>query len=78
MKFKIRFADQIVGLFLILSLVSVVFIIIMLGRSQRWFAKDYAFNTVLLSATGLSKNMPVQYKGFTIGNVKNFYLNGDD
>jgi phospholipid/cholesterol/gamma-HCH transport system substrate-binding protein len=50
----------------------------MLGRSQRWFAKDYAFSTVLLSATGLSKNMPVQYKGFTIGNVKNFYLNGDD
>jgi phospholipid/cholesterol/gamma-HCH transport system substrate-binding protein len=78
MKFRIRFADQIVGLFLILSLASVVFIIIMLGRSQRWFAKDYAFSTVLLSATGLSKNMPVQYKGFTIGNVKNFYLNGDD
>ncbi|MDR1251428.1 MAG: MlaD family protein [Treponema sp.] len=78
MKFKIRFADQIVGLFLILALVSVVFIIIMLGRSQRWFAKDYAFSTVLASAAGLSKNMPVQYKGFTIGNVKDFYLNGDD
>jgi phospholipid/cholesterol/gamma-HCH transport system substrate-binding protein len=78
MKFRIRFADQIVGFFLILALASVVFIVIMLGKSQRWFAKDYAFSTVLVSATGLSKNMPVQYKGFTIGNVKNFYLNGDD
>jgi phospholipid/cholesterol/gamma-HCH transport system substrate-binding protein len=78
MKFKIRFADQIVGLFLILALASLVFIIIMLGRSQRWFAKDYSFSTVLVSATGLSKNMPVQYKGFTIGNVKTFHLTGAD
>jgi phospholipid/cholesterol/gamma-HCH transport system substrate-binding protein len=74
MKFKIRFADQIVGFFIILALVSVVFIIVMLGRSQRWFAKDYSFRTILPSATGLSKNMLVQYKGFVIGNVKDFYL----
>jgi phospholipid/cholesterol/gamma-HCH transport system substrate-binding protein len=78
MKFKIRFADQVVGFFIILALASVVFIIIMLGRSQRWFAKDYAFRTILLSATGLSKNMPVQYKGFTIGNVETFHLTGTD
>jgi phospholipid/cholesterol/gamma-HCH transport system substrate-binding protein len=78
MKFRIRFADQIVGFFLLLAMVSVVFIIIMLGRSQRWFAKDYSFSTVLDSATGLSKNMPVQYKGFTIGNVKSFHLTEAD
>jgi phospholipid/cholesterol/gamma-HCH transport system substrate-binding protein len=78
MKFRIRFVDQIVGLFIILALASLVFIIVMLGRSQRWFAKDYAFNTIFSSATGLSKNMPVQYKGFTIGNVKTFYLNEAD
>jgi phospholipid/cholesterol/gamma-HCH transport system substrate-binding protein len=78
MKFRIRFLDQIVGLFIIFALVSLVFIIVMLGRSQRWFAKDYAFTTIFSSATGLSKNMPVQYKGFTIGNVKTFYLNEAD
>jgi phospholipid/cholesterol/gamma-HCH transport system substrate-binding protein len=76
MKFRIRFADQIVGVFIILALVSVVFVILMLGRSQRWFAKDYSFNTIMASATGLSKNMPVQYKGFTIGNVQDFRLTG--
>jgi phospholipid/cholesterol/gamma-HCH transport system substrate-binding protein len=77
-KFKIRFADQIVGFFIVLSLVSLIFVIIMLGRSQRWFAKDISFTTILPSAGGLSKNMPVLYRGFTIGNVKDFYLMEDD
>ena len=78
MKFKIRFADQIVGIFIILSLVSVVAVIVLLGRSQRWFADDLSFTTVLPSAAGLSKNMPVQYKGFAIGNVTDYHLTDDD
>ena len=78
MKFKIRFADQIVGFFIVLSLVSLVFVIVMLGRAQRWFAKDVSFSTILPSAGGLSKNMAVQYRGFTIGNVKTFYLTDND
>ena len=78
MKFKIRFADQIVGFFIILSLVSLVFVIVMLGRSQRWFSKDVSYTTILPSAGGLNENMSVQYRGFTIGNVKTFYLNDKD
>ena len=78
MKFKIRFADQIVGLFIILSIVCIVFVIIMLGHSNRWFSKDLSYYTVLPSAGGLSNNMPVQYRGFTIGNITDFYLNEDD
>ena len=78
MKFKIRFADKIVGFFIILSLASLMFVIVMLGRSQRWFAKDISFHTILPSAGGLGKNMPVQYRGFTIGNVKSFSLNDND
>ena len=78
MKFKIRFADQIVGFFVILSLVAVVAVIVLLGRSQRWFAKDASFKTFLPSATGLNRNMAVQYKGFSIGNVKDFRLNEND
>ena len=78
MKFKIRFADQIVGFFIILSLVSVVFVIVMLARSQRWFAHDGSYYTILNSGAGLSENMAVQYRGFTIGNVKTFRLNGND
>ena len=78
MKFKIRYADQIVGIFIVLSLVSLIFVIVMLGRSQRWFSKDYSYSTILPSATGLSKNMTVQFRGFTIGSVKNFYLTEND
>ena len=78
MKFKIRFADQIVGFFVIFALASLVLVIVMLGRSQRWFKKDVSYTTSLSSASGLSKNMAVQFKGFTIGHVKDFYLTDND
>ncbi|MDR1429228.1 MAG: MlaD family protein [Spirochaetaceae bacterium] len=78
MKFRIRFADQIVGLFLILALASLAFVIVMLGGKQRWFARDYLYKTYLESATGISENMALQYKGFTIGNVKSIDLSDDD
>ena len=75
MKFRIRFADQIVGIFIITALVSIIFIIVTLGMSHRWFTRDATFYTELDSVTGISKNMPVLYKGFTVGNVKDFSLN---
>ncbi|MDR3167941.1 MAG: MlaD family protein [Treponema sp.] len=78
MKFRIRFADQIVGTLILIALASLILVIFMLGRTQRWFAKDLLFKAYFGSATGLSNNMPVQYKGFTIGNVKSFALNEDD
>jgi phospholipid/cholesterol/gamma-HCH transport system substrate-binding protein len=79
MKFNIRrYADQIVGVFIILSIVALAFVIVLLGRSQRWFTKDVEFSTVLPSAVGLSKNMAIQYKGFAIGSVKTFALTNDD
>ena len=78
MKFKIRFADQIVGVFVVLSLVSLALVIVFLGRGQRWFSKDASYRTILPSAGGLNKNMAVQYKGFVIGNVKSFHLTDND
>jgi len=77
MKFSIRFADQIVGALIILAMVILVFVIFMLGSSQRWFSRDYIFKTYCPTASGLSKNMPVQYKGFTIGRVRSFELVGE-
>jgi len=78
MKFSIRFADQIVGAFIILALVILVFVIFMLGKSQRWFARDYLYKTYFTSAEGLNPNMPVLYKGFTVGHVKKINLSEDD
>jgi len=74
MKLSIRFADQIVGALIILAMVILVFVIFMLGSNQRWFSRDYNFRTYFPTAAGLNKNMPVQYKGFTIGRVKSFEL----
>lgn len=78
MRFTIRFADKIVGTLVILGLAALIFVIFMLGRNQRWFARDFQYKTYFSSAQGLSTNMAVQYKGFTIGNVKKITLAEDD
>jgi phospholipid/cholesterol/gamma-HCH transport system substrate-binding protein len=78
MKFKMRYADQLVGLFIIIALLSLVFVILMLGRTQRWFSKNYTYKTYAASASGLSQNMSVNYKGFPIGNVKSIQLTEDN
>jgi phospholipid/cholesterol/gamma-HCH transport system substrate-binding protein len=78
MKFSIRFADQIVGAFIILALGILIFVVFMLGSSQRWFSRDYQYLTYLNSAVGVSPNMPVLYKGFTIGRIKGMRLSEDD
>ncbi|MDR0315342.1 MAG: MlaD family protein [Treponema sp.] len=78
MKFAIRYADKIVGVFIILAVGIIIFVVLMLGSSQRWFSRDYNFKTYFNSADGLGQNMAVQYKGFTIGRVKTVKLAEDD
>jgi len=75
MKLMIRFADQIVGALIIIAVGILVFVIFMLGSSQRWFIRDNDYVTYFNSASGLSQNMPVQYKGFTIGRIKSIRFN---
>jgi phospholipid/cholesterol/gamma-HCH transport system substrate-binding protein len=78
MKFRIRFADQIVGFFIVAALASLVVVIFMLGSRQRWFSRDYVYKTYASSASGLSENMPVLLKGMQAGNVKSIRLTEDD
>jgi len=78
MKFSIRFSDQIVGTLVILALVILIFSIFMLGRTQRWFVKDAEFISYFNSAQGLSQNMALQFKGFSIGTIKKITLSDDD
>ena len=78
MKFSIRHADKIVGTLVILALAMLVFVIFMLGRNQRWFMHDNQYKTYLDSASAVSRNMPVHYKGFTIGYIKDIQLSEDD
>ncbi|GHV84567.1 hypothetical protein AGMMS50230_01750 [Spirochaetia bacterium] len=78
MKFRIRYADQIVGLFIIIAILSLVTIIFFLGSTQRWFSRNYSYKTYASSASGLSQNMQVIFKGVAIGNVKSFLLSEDN
>lgn len=78
MRFKIRYADQIVGLLAVSAIALLLLLVLLLGSKQRWFAKDYAYTAVFETSAGLSEGMAIQYKGFTVGKIKRITLNEDD
>jgi phospholipid/cholesterol/gamma-HCH transport system substrate-binding protein len=75
MKFKIRFADQIVGIFVLAAIVAVALVLILIGVNQRWFARNYYFTSEFASGSGLFVGMPVSLKGFDIGKISSMRLN---
>ena len=74
MKFRIKHADKIVGLFILLAIAGMIFILIILGANQRWFGRNYYYYSKFQSATGLGRGMAITFKGFEIGKVDNFDL----
>ncbi len=78
MKFKIKFADQIVGLFILVAVVFFAVIVVLIGANQRWFARDYSFVTSFQSATGVAPGTLIIMKGFTIGKIDELTLNADN
>ena len=78
MKFKIKFADQIVGLFILVALAFFVAIVVLIGANQRWFAKDYRFTTTFSSASGVAPGTSITMKGFTVGKIDKISLNEDN
>jgi phospholipid/cholesterol/gamma-HCH transport system substrate-binding protein len=78
MKFRIRYADRVVGFLVLIGLISLLTVIFLLGSKQRWFSRDFRYITYPASAAGLSVNMPVAIKGLPIGVVKSIELTGDD
>jgi phospholipid/cholesterol/gamma-HCH transport system substrate-binding protein len=78
MKFKIKFADQVVGLFILVAVVFFAVIVVLIGANQRWFAKDYTFKTSFQSATGAAPGTAIFMKGFTIGKIDKLTLNAEN
>ena len=78
MKFKIKFADQIVGVLSIIAIAAIIFIIFLIGTKQNWFVTKHQFYTIVPSGSGVSEGMSVQYKGFGIGKVKSISLDDND
>lgn len=78
MRFRIRFAQQVVGLFIILALVSLAVVIFLMGVNQRWFAKNYTYNSQFQSADGLTTGLAIKLRGFEIGKVAKVSLNASN
>ena len=76
MKFKIRFADKIVGFFSLVAIAGLVALILSIGASNNWFAKRNNFYTCFESGEGLNVGMDLTYKGFSIGKIKSIKLEG--
>src|SRR5579864_749307 len=74
MKFRIKYAQQVVGFFLLASVLALVAVLVFMGANQRWFARNYTFFSRFNSAEGITVGMPVKLKGFEIGKVTNVEL----
>lgn len=76
MKFKIRFADQIVGFFSVTAIAGLIVLVFALGSGQDWFTKKLSYFTMFDSGSGISVGMNLTYKGFSIGKIKDITLDG--
>lgn len=75
MRFRIKHADTIVGIFVISAALIFAGGIILLGANQRWFSKDIRFTTRFESAAGASPGTAIMMRGFQVGKVTKVKLN---
>lgn len=78
MKFKIKYADQIVGILSIIAIIALIFIIFLIGSTQKWFVPKHNYYTIISSAANISVGKSITYKGFEIGKIKSFSLDDSD
>ena len=76
MKFKIRYADQIVGFFSLVAIAGLLVLIFSIGINQKWFTKKNYYYTIFDTANGISVGMDLTFKGFSLGKVKSITLDG--
>lgn len=74
MRFRIRFANQVVGAFVLIALAVAVAVVVAIGFQQRWFSPDYPYDTYFHTASGVNQGMSVTYRGFDIGRVRSVTL----
>ncbi len=76
MKFKIRHADTLVGIFSLLAVAGLIFGIIFIGLKQDVFTKKNYYYAVFDTGEGMAPGMDITYKGFSIGKIKSVSLEG--
>ncbi len=75
MKLRYRFANQVVGAFIILAVAITVALVVLMGANQRWFRRNYEYYSILPDARDVSSGMAVTFRGFTVGRVTDVTLN---
>lgn len=74
MRFQIRFANQLVGIFVVVGVVFAATAIVLLGTRQGWFEASHSFYTEVETSANLSVGMPIRYRGFDIGRITGYAL----
>lgn len=77
MKFRIKYADQVVGFLSIFAFAALIFIIFLIGSTQKWFVPKHNYYTIIPTAS-ISEGKAITYKGFEIGKIKSLTLNEND
>jgi phospholipid/cholesterol/gamma-HCH transport system substrate-binding protein len=75
MRFRIKYADKIVGIFVVVAALFLAGGIVFLGANQRWFSKDIRFTTRFSSAAGAAPGTAIMMRGFQVGKVTKVKLN---
>ncbi|MBU8912663.1 MAG: MCE family protein [Spirochaetales bacterium] len=78
MKLRYRFANQVVGVFVILAVALTVALIVLMGSNQRWFKKNFYYHSYFTTASDIAPGMPITFRGFTIGKVTAITLQEDN
>ncbi len=74
MKLRYRFANQAVGVFILLAIAAAVALLVLMGSNQRWFRRNYEYYALIDDARDVSVGMAVTFRGFTIGRVTSISL----
>ena len=75
MKFRIKYADQVVGVFILLALAIVVLALLFIAINQRWFVHNTLFKSSFSSANSISIGTGISLRGFEIGKISKMSLN---
>jgi len=78
MRFRVKYADKFVGLFVIVAALFLAGGIVFLGANQRWFSKDIKFTTRFSSAAGAAPGTAIMMRGFQVGKMSKVMLNDEN
>ncbi len=78
MAYKFRNIEKTIGGFIVIALLVFIAGLVFIAKGKKLIVKKNYYTTTFYSAMDLKKGMPVTYKGLTVGQVKDLYLNKDN